>query len=163
MKNLLFLNCLLFASILVIQSCSDDDGPSSNITLDGSSFKVSSVTLLGISQDNEGHAALTFASVDGNNSKILTVDFEYDGVTTVTGTYSYPQTGSNRFLDDWLTNYTEVTGTTEVTSTVLDTGTVTVTAHGNATYTVVIDLKMVDGQVFKGTYKGKVEESFFNG
>jgi hypothetical protein len=164
MKHFHFLKNYFLVLPLLFVACSEDEPSVSNtIMLDGTSFKVTTVSLLGVSIDGEGHAGITFSFVQGTNVKSLTVDFDYSPSISLTGTYSYPVVNNNRLLDDWLTNYTEFNGNTEITSTNLQTGTLTVADHGNSRYTFTIDLKMLDGKVFKGTYKGTVTSMFNNG
>jgi hypothetical protein len=155
---------LLFVALPWLSACSDDDKTPSvenTIKMDGSTFNVVSVSLLGVSIDGEGHAGITFTNTDGSVTKSLTVDFEYSPSTTLSATYSYPQVNNKRLLDDWLTTYSEFNQTTEITSTNLESGTLTLEDNGNSKYTVTIDLTMVDGKVFRGTYKGTVT-TFFN-
>lgn len=150
---------LFFAFILI--GCSDDEnGPQNSIQLNGSSFKITAATLVGVSLDGEGHAAITFSNVSNSSSKNLTIDFEYSPSQSLSGTYSFPQ-GNNRYLDDFLTNYNQFVNS-EYYSTELETGTLILTDHGNSNYTVTIDLTMLDGKVFSGTYKGKIASQFQN-
>lgn len=159
---------LLLALFVGFISCdSDDDKPSTinTITLDGGSFKIQSATLLGVSLDGEGHAAITFVNTDGTISKSLGIDFEYTPDRSVSGTYSFPQNNTDRYLDDWLTNYSVITqssGGADSESTNLQEGTVTVKDNGGSNYTVTIDLTMDDGKVFKGQYQGKMVAMFNN-
>jgi hypothetical protein len=155
---------ILFVALTWLSACSDDDKTptvENTIKMDGSTFNVASASLLGVSIDGEGHAGITFTNTDGSVTKSLTVDFEYSPLTTLSATYSYPQVTNKRLLDDWLTTYSEFNQTTEMTSTNLESGTLTLEDNGNSKYTVTIDLTMVDGKVFRGTYKGTVT-TFFN-
>jgi hypothetical protein len=116
--------------------------------------------------DGEGHAGITLVNTDGTVSKSLGIDFEYSPDASVSGTYSFPQNNTDRYLDDWLTNYTEMSqsssgGSSESTN--LQEGTVTVKDNGGSNYSVTVDLTMVDGKVFKGTYQGKMMTMFNNG
>lgn len=159
----------VLALLLVLISCSSDDAEPSvvnTITLDGQAFSIQSATLLGVSMDGEGHAGITFVSTDGTLTKSLGIDFEYTADVSVSGTYSYPQNNTDRYLDDWLTNYTEMTyssSSSDSQSTNLQEGTVTVKDNGGSNYTVTIDLVMDDGKVFKGKYQGKMQTMFNNG
>lgn len=171
MKPFFNAKSLLLALALLpgLMSCqSDDDKPSTSNTvmLDGESFKIQSASLVGVSLDGEGHAAITFVNTDGSTSKSLGIDFEYAANTSVSGTYSFPQNDTDKYLDDWMTNYTVMTqsssGVTSESTNLLE-GTVTVKDNGDSHYTVTIDLIMVDGKVFKGTYQGKMQAVFNNG
>ena len=154
----------LFVALAWLSGCSDDDKEPSvenTIEMDGSAFNVVGVSLLGVSIDGEGHAGITFTNTDGSVTKSLTVDFEYSPSTALSATYSYPQVSNKRLLDDWLTTYSEFNGTNEITSTNLESGTLTLEDNGNSKYTITVDLTMIDGKVFRGTYKGSVT-TFFN-
>jgi hypothetical protein len=150
----------LLLTILLLGCSDDENGPQNSITLNGSSFKITTATLIGISIDGEGHAAISFSNVTNTSNKNLTIDFEYSPNQTLSGTYSFPQ-GNNRYLDDFLTNYSEFINQ-GFYSTELEEGTLTLTDHGNSNYTVTIDLTMLDGKVFSGTYKGKIASQFQN-
>lgn len=159
---------LAIAFIPALISCqSDDDKPSTSntITLDGQPFKIQSASLLGVSMDGEGHVGITFVNTDGTLTKSLGIDFEYTANQSVSGTYSFPRAGTDKYLDDWLTNYTVMnqssSGMTSE-STHLSEGTLTVKDNGDSHYTVTIDLTMEDGKVFKGTYQGKMQAMFNN-
>jgi hypothetical protein len=154
--------CLLLIGLL-FQGCGADNiDPTSEkgLTMDGSSFDVTVVTLVGISLEESGHAALAFTGTNGALTKVLNVDFEYDPDQPVDGTYSFPAASGARLLNDWLTNYTEMPLSGAVYSTVLEKGTVTVKDNGDADYTIKIDLEMKDGKIFKGTYQGTVKAVF---
>jgi hypothetical protein len=156
----------LILTLISFSSCSDSDSEPSvenTIKMDGVAFKATTVTLLGVSISDEGHAGITFTVTDGSATKVLTVDFEYSPSASLTGTYSFPASGNHRLLDDWLTNYTEFNGTSEMTSTNLESGTLTMEDLGSSRYMVTIHLTMIDGKVFQGTYKGSVTAVFNNG
>jgi hypothetical protein len=131
--------------------------------MDGVALKETTVTLLGVSLDGEGHAGITFTVSDGSLTKVLTVDFEYSPSASLAGTYSFPETNNHRLLDDWLTYYAEFSGTSEMTSTNLESGTLTLEDLGGSRYAITIHLTMVDGTIFQGTYKGPVSAVFNNG
>lgn len=153
---------LLLMSLL-FQSCAVDNiDPTSknNLTMDGSPFDVTAVTLVGISLEESGHASLTFTGTNGALTKVLNVNFEYDPAQPVNGIYSFPVVSGARLLDDWLTNYTEMPVTGAVYATTLKKGTVTINDNGGADYTIEIDLEMNDGKIFKGTYQGAVKAQF---
>jgi hypothetical protein len=158
--------CLLALLIVGFSACSDsDNGPSTenSMKMNGSAFEVSTVSLVGVSLDGEGHAAVTFTHTAGSVTKVLTVDFEYSPSAQISGNYAYPSVNSERLIDDWLTNYTEFSGDNEMTSTNLEEGTVILQDNGGSNYTITLDLTMLDGKTFKGTYKGPVVAAFNNG
>jgi hypothetical protein len=154
---------LSLISLVWLAGCSSDDDakPQNTITLDGQPFKITSASLIGVSIDGEGHAGISFTNVSSTKSKILSIDFEYSPNEPISGTYSYPQ-GSDRYLDDILTYYTEIEGSS-FNDTDLEEGTVTIVENGGSNYTVTINLTMLDGKVFSGTYKGKFVVAFNNG
>ena len=136
--------------------------PPNDLTFDGNSFTVTSASVIGVAINNEGHAGISLISINNLKSKVLTIDVEYSGNSSVEGMYSFPQAVNDKYLDDWLTTFTITDGST-FTSTNLSVGTVNVINNGGDNYTVVIDLIMVDGSAFKGTYTGDFLVVFNNG
>lgn len=158
----LWICCIVFLS-----SCGSDETPSTvnSITLNGSSFKILFPSLIGVSIGGQGHAGISFTSLTNSGlSKTLSIDFEYSPNDPISGSYSFPQAGSDRYLDDFLTNYTEIniSGGGSPYSTELETGRITIQENGGDNYTVTIDLKMLDGKVFKGKYRGVFTVAFNN-
>jgi hypothetical protein len=162
MKTVKFLTLLLLVTF-ILSSCGSDE-PSGGISVDGKSFNVISASLLGVSIGGDGHATISLISGNSSMSKTLSLDFEYSPTSPVSGNYSFPQAGSDRYLDDWLTNYTEITlsGSGSVYDTNLESGKITVLDNGNNNYTVTIDITMVDGTVIKGKYRGAFTVMFNN-
>lgn len=155
----------LFLIATLMWSCSKEEltpDSKNTLTLDGKPFSITMVSILGISMDDAGHAAINFTGMDGTTTRSLAIDVEYAPTQTIGGTYSYPQSGGNRHLDDWLTNYTEFSGSNELTSVNLERGTVTLTDNGKSNFTITMDLEMTDGKIFKGTYQGPVQEVYHN-
>lgn len=145
---------LVLLSILI--GCSKDDPKpqvENSLTLSGQTFNVTTASLIGITLGGSGHAAVQFVQTNGSIVKTLSIDFEYFIDKPVAGVYSFPQTTTTRYLDDWLTNYTEMNGTT-MNSFHLVSGTVTIKENGGSNYTVTIDLTLDGGKTFKGIYKG---------
>lgn len=162
-KNVIALCLLLMAGLF--SACSKESIlPSSEntLTLDGSPFKVAVASLLGTSIDDEGNAAISFTGTDGTLSKTLGMVIAYSPSQALSGTYAFPETSGARHLDDWLTNYTEMTVAGDMQSTNLEKGTVKLKDNGESNYTITIDLVMVDGKKFKGTYTGTVQAVFNN-
>jgi hypothetical protein len=95
--------CLLAILIAGVSACSDsDNGPSTenSMKMNGSGFEVTTVSLIGVSLDGEGHAAVTFTYTAGSVTKALTVDFEYSPAAQISGNYAYPSVNSERLIDD---------------------------------------------------------------
>jgi hypothetical protein len=164
-KTISLLKMLSIVTLLVMAGCSDDDEPktTNTITMDGASFKIQNVSLIGVSIDNEGHAGISFTGSDGSVTKVLTIDIEYSPLTTLDGTYASPQFSTHRYMDDFLTNYSEFNGTTEISSTNLDFGSIIVQQNSESNFTFTIDVTMLDGTKFQGVYQGKVDTLFNNG
>lgn len=157
-----FLSLLVFG--LFAMSCSKDDNiltTQNNVLLDGQPFDVTTAVILGVSMNGSGHATVTFSSTSGTTSKTLTIDVEYSGNSSVEGVYSYPQAGSDLYLDDFLTSYLVSDNTTN-TLVQLTSGNVTITKNAESNYTVDMDLTMDDGSHFTGSYKGVFIVSFNN-
>ena len=166
MKTINITGILIFLAVtlLSISSCKKDDTTPSNqnlITFDGSVFEITTASIIGVSIEGDGHAGVSFISVSGAISKSLTVDFEYSAAQPIEGDYAYPQSGDIRLIDDWLSNYTEMGGTTSY-STNLENGTLNIIHNGGNNYTVKINLTMVDGKLFSGTYTGEFIVQFNN-
>ena len=165
MKSFLTFKILMLVLIaLSISSCKkEDNNPVQNtMTLNGSPFAVSTASLMGVSIGGEGHVTITLAGVTGATSNILTIDIEYFVNQPIEGNYAFPQTGTARFLDDWLTNYAQFNGASSNTVN-LEAGSVDIADNGNNNYTITMDMTMLDGKVFKGTYTGNFVVQFNNG
>lgn len=155
----------LLLLVLFLSACGKEEvNPSSGntLTLNGDAFEVSFASLMGVSIEDEGHAGITFTGNKGTTAKTLMIDIEYSPSKAIDGTYSFPQTGTDRYLNDWLTNYSEISVDGESNSTNLQKGSVTVKENGDSNYTISIDLEMKDGKHFKGTYRGEVQAAFNN-
>ena len=150
--------CTLF----LLSGCGDDDGGGKNsVKVDGESFRVVAPSLMGVSIDGEGHASITFSNGNMSRTRTLIIDFEYSPDEPVSGSYSYPQNGTDRLLDEWLTSYT-VFEEEDMYDTHLSSGNVDVTHNGGKNYTVTMDLLMEDGTEFTGTYRGDFVTQFQN-
>lgn len=161
-----FLSLCLLLLALLFQGCQVDniDPTSENgLTVDGASFEVTVATLVGVSMEDAGHAAISFTGTNGVLSKILTLNVEYSPSQPLDGTYAYPSENGARYLDNFLTNYTEMTSSGPTYATVLEKGTVSLKDNGDSNYTITIELTMIDGKIFKGTYRGEIKAAFNNG
>lgn len=164
MKNLSSLRPLLLVlAIIPLLATSRDDKDSkhaqNSIKVDDAPFNVVVPTLLGVSAAHEGHAYFNFTNGDFGNLKSLTIDFNYTGGGDVDGVYTFPDNGTDRQLNNWLTEYT-VFSAQEESFVPLQAGTVTVEHHGDNHYAIKMDLKMEDGTAIKGTYRGDFEAQF---
>jgi len=136
--------------------------PPNDLTLDGNLFDVTSASIIGVASNNEGHAGISLISINNLKTEVLTIDVEYSGNSSVEGVYSFPQAVNDKYLDDWLTSFSITDGST-FTSINLSVGTVNVLNNGGDNYTLLIDLIMVDGSTFKGSYTGDFIVVFNNG
>lgn len=154
---------LVLISVVAFFSCSEDDGTQTqnSIRVDGEAYKVVAPSLVGVSLDGEGHAAITFVNSSSSTMQSLTIDFEYSPGVSVSGTYVFPANGTDRLLNDWLTSHTWYDGD-DAYDTHLSTGTLIVKHGGADHYTVTLDLTMENGTVFTGTYKGEFTTQFQN-
>lgn len=157
---------VLVISILFIGSCtSDDDASPSNknsIKFDGDSFEILQASIIGVSLGGEGHAAISLTNGNPSSMKTLTIDVEYLSDESIEGDYAFPQIGTQRLLNDWLTNYSEYDGTTN-TSIHLQQGTLNIIHNGGNNYTISMNLAMDGEKVFSGTYTGEFQVFFNNG
>lgn len=162
MKSRLFLSITALI-LLTLFSCKKDDVSknANDIKMNGEAFSVKMASILGISAGDEGHSGITLVAGSGLIVKTLTIDVESFTKETLAGTYSYPQQEGDKYLDDFLTNYSEFVND-DMSSTTLSSGTVTVEYNGGKNYTVIMDLTMDDGKQFKGTYTGDFVLSFSN-
>ncbi len=156
-------SALIISIIVGLVSCSKDDEPSSvnSVKLNNKAFSVSAASITGISIGDDGHTAITFVSGSGLKASTLTIDVESFTKETISGTYSYPQEEGDKFLDDWLTNYT-VFEEDNSNSTNLRSGTVTISHNDGNNYSVEMDLEMTNDLVFSGLYTGEFSVVFMN-
>ena len=157
---------ILFASLLIIISCSkDDDATPSNkssIKFDGQTFEVAQASILGVSIGGEGHAAISFNNGNQSSMKTLTIDIEYFSEQSIEGDYAFPKVEGQRLLNDWLTNYSELTETVNTTIH-LQEGSLNIVHNGGKNYTITMNLKMDGGKVFSGIYTGDFHVFYNNG
>ena len=157
---------VLSISLLFIGSCSSDDDASpsnmNSIKIDGESFEILQASIIGVSLGGDGHAAISLTNENQSLMKTLMIDFEYFTEQSIEGDYAFPQIETQRLLNDWLTNYSELDGTTN-TSLHLQEGTLKVVHNGGDNYTITMNLIMDGGTVFSGTYTGDFIVYFNNG
>ncbi|MDH5398302.1 MAG: hypothetical protein OEX02_09160 [Cyclobacteriaceae bacterium] len=163
--NLFNSTFIMLLAAFMLFSCGEKEKVSPNqntLKLDGSAFDVSVATIVGVTISGDGHAAVTLASGSETQTNTLSLDFEYSIHNSMTGKYAFPAQPDYRLLDDWLSNYTTFDGT-NMTSTNLQEGTLEIYHNGDTNYTVIIDITMVDGKVFSGTYTGEFTVAINNG
>lgn len=160
--NLLKIYTALLVCLLMISCSKDDENKAVNtVKINGQSFSINAASILGVSIENSGHSAITLLSGSETQGQTLTIDVESFTKETIEGTYSYPLIEGDKALDDWLTNYM-VYNNSDMTSNNLESGTVTVIHNGDTNYTIEMDLTMVDGVTFKGTYTDNFTVMFMN-
>ncbi len=157
---------ILFASLLIISSCSkDDDATPSNkssIKIDGQTFEVAQASILGVSIGGEGHAAISFNNGNQSSMRTLTIDIEYFSEQSIVGDYAFPEVEGQRLLNDWLTNYSELNETVNTTIH-LQEGSLNIVHNGGNNYTITMNLKMDGEKVFSGIYTGDFHVFYNNG
>ncbi len=153
--KLKLLTALLISLLAVSCSSDDDKTPSTNsVKMNGESFKIISASMGGVSIDESGHTLISLTN--GTSEEISTISMDVSSYTreTIAGTYSYPENETDKLLDDWLTNYTVVDGTTISASSNLESGSITITHNEGDNYTIEMELTMIDETTFSGTYTG---------
>ena len=152
--------------ILIISSCNSDGDISpanrNTVKVDGESFEIQQAAIIGVSMGGEGHAAISLSNGDQSATKVLTIDIEYFSEQPIEGNYSFPKNENQRILNDWLTNYSEIDGST-TTTIHLQEGTLEIVHNGDNNYTITMNLIM-DGEIeFSGSYTGNFQVFFNNG
>ena len=164
MKSALKLTSSILILLFLFSGCKKDDANVStvnNVKLNSESFSINSASIIGISINGEGHSGISLVSGTGDQISTLTIDVESCTRETIEGTYSYPTAEGDKFLDDWLTNYAYFENGSG-TSSNLESGTVTVKNNHDNNYTIDMDLTMVDGMTFSGSYTGDFVVQFAN-
>ena len=154
---------VLFIAISLIQCKKDDDTPEviNSVMMNENNFIVATANIIGVSIGDDGHTGITLISGSGTQTTTLTIDVESFTQATIEGDYAYPEESGKKILDDWLTNYTVYNGSTMESSS-LESGEVSITNNGGNNYTIVMNLEMVDGINFNGTYTGEFQVLFSN-
>lgn len=156
-SKLLSLSFILFITLLSCDSDDDKGGNQNNIDLNGQSFKITTATLIEIADDTEVYTSMQFVGVNSDGTfKDLAVALLRSPDETIAGTYTFPQENT-RYLDDWLTVYTDYSDINNPLDYHLLEGTVTVEANGGNNYKVTVDLTMEGQKFFTGFYKGEFQ------
>lgn len=161
MKTLLKSSLVIF--LLLMVSCKKDDvAPNGNsVMLNNETFDVVVASMAGVSIGDDGHTGITLSGGTSQVVNSLTIDVESFTQETIEGTYSYPATSEDKLMDSWLTNYSVFEGETTLSSN-LESGSVNIKNNGGNNYTVSMDLTMIDGAIFSGSYTGSFQVMFYN-
>jgi len=178
--NKLMLIGLWLLSLTVVSCSSDDSGDkdanedvltnSNSLKINGETYAVMTPTLLGVSSRGEGHAAVAFPNTNatGDETNILTIDFDYTGDRSVDGDYSYPAPEGQKGLTT-LTNYLEfvqINNETSVVSFSIKEGSFSIKHNENDNYTasinVIVENENGETHTFEGEYTGDFVVQFNN-
>lgn len=155
---------IVLLTVISFTQCEEDESTPKTINtikMDGNDFAVVSASMIGVSMEDFGSTSITFASGTGTQAKTLSINVESFTQANIEGEYAFPEVTAKKLLDDWLTDYSVYEGTSLYTSN-LETGEVSVTHNSGNNYTVNIDLEMVDGVTFTGSYTGDFQVMFNN-
>lgn len=149
--------------LMFVQCEKDETSPKQDntIQMNGNDFTISSATMMGVSIGDSGHTGITLISASETQANSITIDVESFTRETIEGAYAYPEAEGKKLLDDWLTNYSVFDGSTMESSN-LEAGEVTITHNGDNNYTVEMNLVMVDGVIFSGSFTGDFQVMFNN-
>lgn len=164
MKKLVkFFKCIIvLLTVITFTQCEKDDSTPSfanNLKMNGDEFNVVSASMTGVSLGVFGYANIIFVSGSGTQTKSLTIGIDSYTQATIEGVYTFPEVIGKKLLDDWITDYTVFDGTTIYTSN-LEAGEVSITHNGSNNYTVEINMEMIDGVSFTGSYTGDFQVAF---
>ena len=166
MKNLHYLLQSLFLFIIalsLIQCSKDDNSPKNNnfIKMNGVDFPIISASMIGVSNGDNGHTGIALVSGNETQANTLTIDVESFTQATIEGHYAYPEETGKKKLDYWLTNYSAFNESTMHSSN-LESGDVSISLNSGNNYTIDMNLTMVDGVTFTGSYSGEFQVMFYN-
>lgn len=166
MKNTINLFFTAFFFFIVLIACENDKVASTlsenEITLNEKEFKITKASILGESVNNEGHSSIVLVSETSNNEpKTLTIDIPFFTKKSLTGSYEHPEASGKRPINSNATNYTYVLNSDPITAN-LESGTVTILHNGANNFSVTVDLKMENENIFKGKYSGSFTIKFDN-
>ena len=149
---------------MTLTQCAKDDVTPKTINtikMNGSDFAIVSASMIGVSIGDAGHTGISFISGSGTQTTSLSIDFKSFTQATIEGEYAYPEVSGKKLMDDWLTDYTVFDGST-MNSSNLEIGDVSITHNSGNNYTVTMNLEMVDGVTFAGSYTGDFQVIFDN-
>ena len=145
--------------LLTLWSCGSDDesGNQNSINLNGQRFKITTATLLEIADDTEVYTSIQFIGLNSNGTfKDLAIALFRAPGESIEGTYTFPE-ANGRYLDDWLTSYTDYSDQNNPLDYHLLEGTATIDALGGNKYKVSVNMTMDGEKVFTGFYKGEFQ------
>ena len=166
MKKLVkFFKCLIVLLVVIsLTQCEEDEitpKTINTIKMSGDGFSVVSASMIGVSMGDFGHSSISFVNGSETQGKSLTINVESYTQATIEGDYAYPEVSGKKLMDDWLTDYIVYNGTNLNTSE-LETGELSITHNSDNNYTVSMNLEMVDGVTFTGSYTGDFIVMFYN-
>ncbi len=163
-RSALLRSLLIVMIALPLTQCGKDDILSrleNSIKMNGKDFLIVSASMLGVSIEDSGHTAISLVSGNATQVNTLTVDVESFTQASIQGEYAYPEESGKKRLDGWLTNYSVFDGT-NMHSSNLESGEVSIALNSGNNYRIDINLTMVDGVTFTGTYSGEFQVAFHN-
>ncbi|NOQ27136.1 MAG: hypothetical protein GQ564_17385 [Bacteroidales bacterium] len=156
-KFVKFSKCLIvLLTVILFTQCEEEEStPSFNnaIKMNGNDFSVVTASITGVSMGVLGHSSISFINGSETQGKSLTINVESFTQATIEGDYAFPEVSGKKILDDWLTVYVDYDGT-NINTSELETGEVSVTHNSGNNYTVSMNIEMVDGVTFTGSYTG---------
>jgi hypothetical protein len=157
-------NIIVLLAVISLTQCDEDDVTPKTINtvkMNGNDYAIASASMIGMSIGDFGSTSISFMSGTGLRSKILSLNVESFTAATIEDEYAFPEVTGKKLLDDWLTDYSYYDGTEQYSSN-LETGEVSITHNSGNNYTVSMDLVMVDGVTFTGSYTGDFQVAFNN-
>lgn len=164
-KSVNFFKCLIvLLTVILFTQCEEEEStPSFNntIKMNGNDFAIVTASITGVSMGDFGYSSISFVNSSETQGKSLTLNVESYTQATIEGDYAFPEVSGKKLMDDWLTVYVDYDGTNLNTSE-LETGEVSITHNSDNNYTVSMNLEMVDGVTFTGSYTGDFIVVFYN-
>lgn len=164
-KSIKFLkNIIILLVVISLTQCEKEETtPSFNntIKLNGNDFSVVTASITGVSMGVFGYSSISFVNGSETQGKSLTINVESYTQATIEGDYAFPEVSGKKILDDWLTDYIVYDGT-NINTSELETGEVSITHNSGNNYTISMNLEMVDGTTFTGSYTGDFIVMFYS-
>ena len=164
-KSIKFLkNIIVLLVVISLTQCEKEETTSSfnnNIKMNGNDFAIVTASIMGVSMGVLGHSSISFANGSETQGKNLSINVESFTQATIEGDYAFPEVSGKKILDDWLTDYIVYDGT-NINTSELETGEVSITHNSGNNYTISMNLEMVDGVTFTGSYTGDFIVMFYS-